>query len=70
MPLVGLGTWRMGNDTATVDAVKIAISVGYRHLDCALGYGNQLPVGQCKVVFQRHRPPVLLSGYARKEPAR
>lgn len=46
MPLVGLGTWRMGNDTVTAGTVTEALSLGYRHLDCALGYNNQLGVGK------------------------
>jgi diketogulonate reductase-like aldo/keto reductase len=45
LPLVGLGTWRMGNASVTQAAVELAISVGYRHFDCALGYGNQEGVG-------------------------
>jgi len=45
MPLVGLGTWRMGNATATRANVELALKVGYRHLDCALGYDNQYGVG-------------------------
>ena len=39
MPLVGLGTWRLGNTTEAT--VATALSVGYRALDCALGYNNQ-----------------------------
>ena len=44
MPLVGLGTWRLGNET--VETVTTALKLGYRHLDCALGYGNQHFVGE------------------------
>lgn len=45
MPLVGLGTWQYSDDVAeqaTVDAFKI----GYRHVDTALGYRNQVGVGK------------------------
>jgi diketogulonate reductase-like aldo/keto reductase len=45
MPLVGLGTWRMGNASETRAAVGLALSIGYRALDCALGYNNQEGVG-------------------------
>lgn len=44
MPAVGLGLWKIDrSDTATV--VRDAIEVGYRHLDCACDYGNELEVG-------------------------
>lgn len=45
MPLVGLGTWQYSDDVAeqaTIDAFKI----GYRHVDTALGYRNQVGVGK------------------------
>jgi alcohol dehydrogenase (NADP+) len=47
MPAVGLGTF--GSDKYTgeeiAQAVKDAISVGYRHIDCASIYGNEHFVG-------------------------
>ena len=48
MPAVGLGTF--GSDRFTgeqiAEAVKGAISVGYRHIDCASVYGNEHLIGQ------------------------
>lgn len=45
MPAVGLGTWKIPvSDCA--DAVYQAIAAGYRHLDCACDYGNEVQVGQ------------------------
>jgi len=47
LPCVGLGTF--GSDRfsaeAVAEAVKGAISVGYRHIDCASVYGNEAKIG-------------------------
>ena len=47
MPAVGLGT--IGSDHASheevAEAVRGAIEVGYRHIDCAAVYGNEAQIG-------------------------
>lgn len=62
MPAIGLGTF--GSDHASPDmvaqAVRGAIAVGYRHIDCAAVYGNEPEIGQ---VFEE----VLESGLVRRE---
>ncbi|MDB4476182.1 aldo/keto reductase [bacterium] len=45
MPLVGLGLWKI-DETDTAAAVVDAIRAGYRHLDSAADYGNEVAVGQ------------------------
>jgi diketogulonate reductase-like aldo/keto reductase len=46
IPLLGLGVWQVPNGTATVDAVRWALELGYRHIDTAQAYGNEESVGQ------------------------
>lgn len=45
IPAVGLGTWQADGDLCR-QAVRFALQVGYRHLDCAHLYGNEIEVGQ------------------------
>lgn len=44
-PGIGLGLWKIPN-AECADVVYNAIKVGYRHLDSACDYGNEVAVGQ------------------------
>src|SRR5688572_19388185 len=44
IPAIGLGTWPLAGDEA-VDLITYALKVGYRHLDTAARYGNEVQVG-------------------------
>ncbi|XP_053574932.1 aldo-keto reductase family 1 member C1 [Bombina bombina] len=48
MPVVGFGTYAPEKYPKSLaeDATKIAIEVGYRHIDCAFVYGNEREVGR------------------------
>lgn len=45
IPKLGLGTWFIDDDKAA-DAVRQAISIGYRNIDTAQAYGNESGVGE------------------------
>jgi alcohol dehydrogenase (NADP+) len=48
LPAIGLGTFgsdRYGADVVA-EAVRGALAVGYRHIDCAAVYGNELQIGR------------------------
>jgi len=48
IPVIGLGTFGSDNyDARTIAlAVKTAIKMGYRHIDCASVYGNEKEIGE------------------------
>lgn len=45
IPRLALGTWFLPNQQAA-EAVKTALSIGYRHIDTAQAYGNEAGVGE------------------------
>ncbi|PAK42827.1 aldo/keto reductase [Priestia megaterium] len=56
IPLLGLGTWLLDDEQAA-QAVRDAVSLGYRHIDTAQAYMNEAGIGE----------GILSCGVARKE---
>lgn len=46
IPCIGYGTWKTEDGAQTRDSVAAAISCGYRHVDTAFAYGNEVSVGE------------------------
>lgn len=46
IPCIGYGTWQTPNGETAKNCVKYAIESGYRHIDTASGYGNEVSVGE------------------------
>jgi len=61
MPILGLGTWK--SEAGKVEtAVEHALRAGYRHLDCAAIYGNEVQVGAGIVASGVSREDVFVTG--------
>ena len=46
LPCIGFGTYKAQEGQTTVDAIKTALQVGYRHVDTASFYQNEVSVGK------------------------
>ena len=46
IPVLALGVWQVPDGAVTVNAVRWALELGYRHIDTAQAYGNEESVGR------------------------
>lgn len=46
VPCIGYGTWQTPTGEITKECVRMAIRAGYRHVDTAFAYGNEVSVGE------------------------
>lgn len=54
LPLIGLGTWQL-KDEVCIQSVKLALELGYRHLDTAHFYENHEAIGKGIQGFPREK---------------
>ena len=45
IPQIGVGTWTLRGETAR-ENVRLALEAGFRHIDTAQGYENEIEVGE------------------------
>lgn len=45
IPSIGFGTYKSGSDDETANIIKYALEIGYRNIDTASFYGNEVGVG-------------------------
>ena len=71
IPQIAFGTWQVDNASVT-DAVKTALSLGYRHIDTAAAYANEPGIGKAlaesglprEAVFITTKIPADIKNYA------
>lgn len=45
IPAIGFGTYKSGSNDETENIIKYALKIGYRHIDTASFYGNEVGIG-------------------------
>jgi len=61
IPILGLGVYQTPPGSVTQNAVKFALSVGYRHVDTARIYGNEADVGEAVRKSGVHREQLFVT---------
>lgn len=61
MPLLGFGTFKVEDGQQTIEVVKKALEIGYRHIDTAAIYRNEEGVGQAIIESGIPREEIFLT---------
>nr|WP_202614450.1 aldo/keto reductase [Halostella litorea] len=61
MPMLGLGTWQNTDADQCADSVRTALEAGYRHVDTAQAYDNEVSVGKGLAAADVDRDDVFLA---------
>ena len=56
IPKIGFGTWKSTDPESCKNTVKYALQLGYGHIDTAMIYGNEEPVGEGIKEFLKENP--------------
>lgn len=62
IPKVAFGTWKLPNDETTIEIIKNAINSGYRYIDTAKAYGNELYIGKGIKASNIDRKDIVIGG--------
>ena len=61
IPAIGYGTWQTPDGEIAVQGVRAAVAGGYRHIDGAAIYGNEISVGRGIAACGVHREELFLT---------
>lgn len=61
IPVIGFGTWKLTEGDEAYEAVSVALSAGYTHIDTAQIYGNEASVGRAMKDSNLNRADIFLT---------
>ena len=61
IPCIGFGTWQTPDGDVAVNAVRDAINFGYKHIDTAAVYGNEISVGKAIKEIKANRNDLFIT---------
>ena len=61
VPIIGFGTYKVGEDEEVIKSIKYALEVGYRHIDTATFYGNEEAIGKALKESNVQREDIFLA---------